>query len=228
MKTALLTSSETFGRYVFHPGKWLVTWADGKIISNHKIHSLVFPTTVMLPPGVEDSGTTIVKKAIEIKADVIITFGLASEIKGFRIERSGYNWIENLKYCQPYENYHPIDLNHSDKERVEIDLSWWNLDLIKKLFKEKGLPLDPNISDDPGFFSCNSWIYRTVLAIKKYNLTVPYIFIHTACTEETIELIPDFPRDKKMVIPKESTLKALEIFLRSYIVPTQKSGSICT
>lgn len=216
MRTALLTSSETFGKYQFHPGKWLVTWADGKIIAGHRIHSLVFPTTIMLPPGVEDPGTRIVKKAMEINATVIISFGLASEAKGFRIERSGYNWIENVLYCQPYENFRPIDPTRPDKERVQEDLSRWDIEMIRERFKKSGLPLDLAISDDAGRFSCNSWIYRTVLAMKKNKCTIPYIFVHTACTEESIELIPDFPRNRKVIIQKDYLPKALEIFLQSY------------
>ncbi len=84
------------------------------------------------------------------------------------------------------------------------------------LFKEKKLPLDPVISDDPGRFSCNSWIYRTLIALKKYNINIPYLFVHTACTEESVEFIPDFPRDKKVLISKKYLPKALEIFLQSY------------
>ena len=201
---------------MINPSKWLAVYANGRMIAGHKIFSIIFPTTTLLPSGVEDPGTTIVKKAIEIKADVIISFGLASEAKGFRIERSGYNWIENIPYCQPYEIFHVLDIKRPAKEQIRIDMSQWNLELIKKLCIEKNLPIDPKISDDPGRFSCNSWIYRTLIALKKLNVKIPYLFVHSACTEETIELIPDFPRDKKTVIPKEYLPRALEIFLQSY------------
>lgn len=215
-KTALITGSESFGKYMINPAKWIALYADGKIIAGHKMYSLVFPTTTLFPVGVEDPGTTIVKKAIEINASVIISFGLASEAKGFRMERSGYNWIENIKYCQPYENYHSLDTNRPSKEQIKIDLSQWDLTLMKRLFNKKRIPLDPKISDDPGRFSCNSWIYRTVIAMEKHKLLTPYLFVHSACTEETIELISDFPRNKKTIISKEYLLKALEILLRSY------------
>src|SRR3989339_663820 len=205
-KTALITGSESFGRYLMNPAKWLALTAEGKIIAGHKISSLVFPTTIMIPPHAEDSGATIVKKAQEMKASVILSFGLASEAKGFRLERSGYNWIFNEKYCPVYENNYPIDQVKPSREKLQIDLSKWNLPLMKQLFQKEHIPLDPQISDDPGRFSCNSWIYRTLVAMKKYHLHIPYLFVHSACTEETIELIPDFPRDKKIVIPKEYLL----------------------
>lgn len=216
MKIALITGSESFGKYLNNPSKRLVLSAEGKIIAGHKIFSLVFPTTTLLPSGIEDPGETIVKKAMAIKADVIISFGLASEAKGFRIGRSGYNWIENLKYCQDYENFHPLTTTRPIKEQVQIDLSLWDIPLIQKLFAERGLPLDPSISDNAGRFSCNSWIYRTLVAKEKYRVNTPYLFVHSACTEEAIELMPDFPRDKKMIIPKEYLLKALEILLKTY------------
>lgn len=217
MKIALITGSESFGKYMINPAKWLALYANGKTIAKHKIFSLIFPTTTLLPGGVEDPGTTIVKKAVEIKANVIISFGLASEAKGFRIERSGYNWIENIPYCQPYENFHALTIERPAKEQIQIDMSQWNFNLIKKNFKEKNLPLDPRISDDPGRFSCNSWIYRTLIALKKTNIRIPYLFVHSACTEETIEFIPNFPRDKKTIIPKEYLPQALEILLQTYV-----------
>ena len=216
IKTALITESESFGKYMINPSKWLALPADGKIIAGHKISSLVFPTTIMIPSHAEDSGTTIIKKALEINASVILSFGLASEAKGFRMERSGYNWIYNERYCPAYENNYPIVPERPSKEQLQIDLSRWNIDLITKLFQKEKIPLDQKISDDLGRFSCNSWIYRTLIAMKKFNVDIPYLFFHSACTEETIELMLDFPRNQKVVIPKEYLLKALEIFLKSY------------
>jgi pyrrolidone-carboxylate peptidase len=216
MGKALVTSSETFGQYLFHPGKWLALKVDKQTVADYEITSLVFPTTCLLSPNVEDPGTTIVKKAKVIGADVILSFGMASEVKGFRIERSGYNWIENLKYCLPDENFHALDDSRPTKEQLKIDISKWDWPRIRKSFKEKNMPLEPAVSDDPGRFTCNAWIYRTLVAMKKYKLNIPYLFVHTACTTEAIELMPDFPRDKKMVIAKEELLSALEIFLGSY------------
>lgn len=214
---ALVNGSESFGRYLFNPSKLLALAVDGKTIADHNIHSLVFPTVVRLPTEAEDQGETIVKKAIEIKADVILSFGLASEAKGFRFERSATNWIDNVRYCLPYENDHPIDSKHPSMEQIHHDLSPWNFTLIKRRFVQAGVPFDPKISDDPGQFSCNSWIYRTYYALKKYKLAIPYAFIHLPCMEETIQFIPDFPRDKKLVISPSQILKGFEILLSCYM-----------
>lgn len=216
MPTALITGSETFGKYITNPTKWLALATDGKIINGHKIHTLVFPSVIRLPNDAENPGETIVKKAIEINADVIISFGMASGVKGFRIERTATNWIENKAYCTPYESKKPIDPSKLSHEKVQIDLTPWNLSKIKKDFEKKRIPYDSKISDNPGQYSCNGWIYRTIYALKKHNCKIPYLFVHTACTKKTIEFIPDFPMDKKVLIKEKDLLGALEVFLGTY------------
>jgi pyrrolidone-carboxylate peptidase len=216
MKTALITGSETFGRYITNPTKWLALAADGKEIAGYQVHSLVLPSVVRLSSDVDDAGTTILKKAQEIGADIIISFGMASEVGGFRLERTATNWIYNQRYCSPQENNHSLDPSRPEKEEVKIDLSYLDMEKMQRLFEQVNLPFDSTISDDPGQYSCNGWIYRTMLAMQKQNVTIPYVFMHTACTEEAIGLMPDFDRANKVLIKKEDTLKALEIILQSY------------
>lgn len=214
-KTAIITGSETFGRYTFNPSKWLAIFADGKVIAGHKIHSLVFPSITRIPEGAEDAGTTIVKTAQTENANVIISFGLSSVVKGFRIERSATNWSEN-KYCQIYENGFSLEVDYPPKEIVQIDLSRWDIPKMQRLFRENNLLLEEKISDDPGQYACNSWTYRTIKAMNKLNYQIPYLFVHTACTEESIELISDFPRDKKITIKKEDLIASLKLLLQCY------------
>ncbi|MBI4078704.1 MAG: hypothetical protein HY429_00160 [Candidatus Levybacteria bacterium] len=216
MKKAIITGSETFGKYITNPTKWLALSADSKVIAGHEIYSLVFPSVVLLPEGKENHGETIVRKAQEINADVIISFGMASEVKGFRLERSGTNWIYNEKYLSPSENNQPLNPSQPEKEQIQADLSFWDIEKMQELFAREHIPFDSTISDDVGQYSCNSWIYRTLIEMKKKQLTIPYLFVHTACTEEAIELIPDFDRVNKQLIKKEDMLKALEIVLQSY------------
>lgn len=215
MKKAIVTGSETFGKYITNPTKWLALSADGKVIAGYEIHSFVFPSIVLLPEGMENPGETIVKKAQEIGADVILSFGMASEVKGFRLERSATNWIHNEKYLSPSENNKPLDSSQPEKEQITADLSSWDIEKMQKLFADAHIPFDSTISDDPGQYSCNSWIYRTLVAMKKKQLTIPYIFVHSACTEEAIELISDFDRENKQINKKEDLLKALEILLQT-------------
>ncbi len=220
MKKALITGSETFGKYITNTTKWLALSVDGKVIADYEIHSLIFPSVVLLPEGKENQGEAIVRKAQEIDADVIISFGMASEVKGFRLERSGTNWIYNEKYLSPSENNQPLDPSQPEKEQIQADLSSWNIVKMQELFAKANIPFDSKISDDPGQYSCNSWIYRTLLAIKKKQLAIPYLFVHTACTEEAIEFILDFDRVNKVLIKKENMIKALEIILLSFHTKT--------
>lgn len=216
MKTAIVTGSESFGKYITNPTKWLTLYVDGKEVAGFKIHSLVFPSVVVLPQGIENHGELIVKKAQEVNAQIIISFGMASEVKGFRIERTGVNWIFNEKYLSPSENNQPLDPSRPEKEQLKTDLSFWDLEKMQKLFLESNIPFESNISDDAGQYSCNGWIYRTLRAMKSKNLNIPYLFIHSACTEEAIELIEDFDRVNKQLNKKEEMLNALEIILQSY------------
>ena len=140
---------------------------------------------------------------------------MASDVKGFRIERSGTNWISNEKYLSPSENNQPLDPSQPEKEQLQTNLSFWNIEKMQELFANAHIPFDAEISDDPGQYSCNSWIYRTLLALKKKQVTIPYLFVHAACTEEAIELIPEFDRANKQLNKKEDLLKALEIILLS-------------
>lgn len=216
MKKALITGSETFGKYVFSPSKWLALTADHTVIAGHEIHSLVFPSVVLIPEVQEHPGETIVRRAQEIAADVIVSFGMASEVKGFRLERSGSNWIHNEKYLSSFENNRPLETLRPEKEHLQNDLTAWDIEKMHALFAHAQLPLESMISDDPGQYSCNSWIYRTLLTMQEKHLTIPYLFVHTSCTEEAIALIPDFDRAHKSLIKKEDTLKALEAILQSY------------
>lgn len=216
MRKAIVTGSETFGKYITSPTKWLALSVDEKVIAGYEIHALVFPSIVIIPPGTENPGERIVKKAQEINADVIVSFGMASEVKGFRIERSGTNWIYNKKYLSASENNQPLDPSQPEKEQIKTDLSFWDIEKMQRLFSEAHISFDQVISDDPGQYSCNSWIYRTLLAMKKKQVSIPYLFVHTACTEEAIEFIPDFDRVNKHLNKKEDLLKALEIILQTH------------
>lgn len=216
MKTALVTGSETFGKYLTHPSKWLALSVDGKVLDGHKIHSLVFPSVVLFAAGTEDPGEMIIRKAQEIAADVIVSFAMSSDVKGFRLERSGSNWISNEKYLSPHENNRPLDPSRPENEQLRAELSSWDLEKMIALFSEAQIPLESTVSDDAGRYSCNSWIYRTLLAMQRKQLTIPYLFVHTACTEEAIRLIPEFDRENKTLISNTDMLTALGILLRSY------------
>jgi len=214
MKSALVTGSESFGRYVSNPTKWLALAVDGKQVAGYQVHSLVLPSVVRFSPDVDDAGTTIVKKAIEVNADIIVSLGMSSGVGGFCLERTAINWIYNQKYCSAQENSKPLDLSRPAKDKMEVDLSHLDFEKLGQLFKQAGLSLESAISDDAGQYSCNSWMYRTMLAMQKQSVEIPYVFMHMSCTEESIEFIHDFDRENKVLIDKQDALKALEIVLQ--------------
>ena len=216
MRKAIVTGIESFGQYMTNPTKWLALSADGKEVAGYKITSLVFPCTVVFSSEErENPGQVIVSKAKEIGADVILSFGMTSMVKGFRLEKSGSNWSYSEKYLSSNENNKVLDSNRPEKEKMEIDMDPFDKEKMKSLFKEAGLLFDSEIYDDPGYYSCNAMKYQTLLEMKRSKLQIPYLFVHTACTKEAIELIPDFDRKSKVIIKKEDTLKALEIVLNS-------------
>src|SRR3989344_3898158 len=141
MKKALITGSETFGKYITNPTKWLALSADGKVIAGYEIHSLVFPSVVLNPEGVENKGEATIRKAQEIGADVIISFGMASEVKGFRLEKTGVNWVYNKKYLSEKENNRPLEPSQPEKEKMEADLSHWDIEKMKELFVDANIRL---------------------------------------------------------------------------------------
>ncbi len=215
MKNAIITGSETFGKYITNPTKYLALSANGKVISGYKIHSLLFPSVVYVPEGSENPGETIVRKAKEIGANAIISFGMSSGVKGLQLERTGTNWIYNEKYLTASENNRPLDNSRKEKERIQAKLSHWDLGKMKALFTKAKIPFEADISDDAGGYSCNSWIYRTLIAMKRQRLDISYLFVHTPCTKEAIELMPEFDKNKTL-IKKEDLLKALEIILQCH------------
>jgi pyrrolidone-carboxylate peptidase len=139
MKTVLITGSETFGRYITNPTKWAALTADGKEIAGYQVHSLVLPSVVRLSPEIDDAGTTILKKAQEVGTDIIISLGMASEVGGFRVERTATNWIHNEAYCSPQENDHPLDPSRPEKEEMKIDLSHLDIEKAQELFEQANL-----------------------------------------------------------------------------------------
>ena len=216
MKKVLITGFETFGKYITNPTKWLALSLDGKVFAGYEIYSIVLPSIVFFPEGAENPEEIIARKAKEINADIIISFGMDSGVKGFRLERSGTNWVYHEKYLSPAENNRPIDLSQPKKEKIQADLSFLDIEKIQEFFTKANIPFESKISDDAGGYFCNGLIYRTLLAVKKKQVNIPYLFVHCACTEEAIELIPEFDRQNKLLIKKEDILKVLEIILNSF------------
>ena len=58
-------------------------------------------------------------------------------------------------------------------------MSNWDFEKMKQLFKSELLSFDPKVSTDIGNYSCNNWMYRSLLAMQKMQVNIPFLFVHT-------------------------------------------------
>lgn len=181
MKKILLTGFEKFGDY--HENISEVAASSLKILGDYEVHGLVFPVRIF-PENGEDYGETILAKAREIKADAIISMGIASATNGFRIETRAVNWVENHKYCIDAEQRRVLDESLILKKVLTANLNPWHLkylwdvaELFEKLRDQK-IYCDVNYSHDAGTFCCNALMFRTLNAIEKQKCEIPYLFLH--------------------------------------------------
>lgn len=216
MKTAILTGFQTFGEYVVNPTEILARSLDGKILSGHKIHPFVFPKLILPLTPSEDYGRIIVESALKNKISVIISLGLSSAIKGFRLERSCTNWVESDKYCSELENRMPIVEFHQKRKMKFVPLNRWDLPLMFEGFRKTGIPFESEISFDAGTYCCNALMYRVLDAMEISGLEIPFLFAHVPCTEESILGVADFDRQKTL-IKQEQLKKGVEVILQSYV-----------
>lgn len=217
MKTAIVTGFERFGNYLLNPTAVLASEVNGKIISGHQITAFVLPTHSLFPKI--DWGKILVGEAVAKDASAIISFGLASESWGFEIDLFGINWAENKKYLLKEENKKPLDPMRKKKEKLTTDLNFWDLGRMEKelrrnliYFKERGI-------NDISHYCCNALIYRTLRAMEKFGVKIPFIFIHVPCTKKCLPPLPPKQRTvrrTKVIIEQEKIKKGLEIVLGCY------------
>lgn len=214
MKTALLTGFEAFGSYTANATEVLVRSLDRTTVQNHAIRSLVFPATIF-PPNSEDYGRQTVTSARELGASAIISLGMASEVKGIRIESRATNWVENSKYCQPGENRRRIDDSLPARMVLMIDLGKWDFSRLFEQLARRVIPFEPQISEDANNYCCNALMFRTLRALKQFRYSIPYIYLHVSCTRASIQSIPDFD-ERKTIISEQQLKDMVSIVLDSY------------
>jgi len=214
MKTALLTGFQAFGNYAVNNTEVLACSLAGRTICGHAIHSLVFSADIFPPDG-QDYGRRIVSTAMSLRASVIISFGLASEARGVRIESRATNWVQNPRYCQPHENERRIVESLPKEEARRIDLARWDLDRLRQQLGSQGIPFEPTTSENANNYCCNALMFRTLLAMQYLWCQIPYIFLHVACTAAAAASIPDFD-SKKVIISERQLENVVSILLDSY------------
>jgi len=198
MENILLTGFRKFGDYKVNPTEQFLKNHD--ILGDFYLHSLIFPAhTFNL--GAENFGTEVVRTAYAVDALAIISLGLASDVKGLRIESKAVNWSAG-KYCLDFENEKTFLRNQSLSHSKRINLKHWNFEFMFKSFRSLDIKFEREISKNAGNFCCNALMYRTLSALGS-AYKIPYIFLHIPCTKESVEGLNDFDRDKDLITLEE-------------------------
>lgn len=220
MRTAIVTGLGVFGDYAVNPTEILARKLAGEVVAGHKIHSMVFPTTIFPSGESVDVGTRIVTEAISADASVIISFGITSVAKGVRVETMCTNWVES-KYCSPHENGRPLSDARTHQEKLRMPLASWDLDGLSIWLGRADIPFE--LSEDAGMYCCNALMYRVLLSLSDRMVRIPFIFVHLPCTEESVVTLPDFDRANKVLFRQGTFEAVLEILLGAYVPQTKRN-----
>lgn len=144
-------------------------------------------------------GDQVVNRALNLKADAIISLGMSSSVKGIRIESVAKNWVENDKYCLKFENRAVLDDNFSSNYSLTANLKQWDLPSIFNNLQDWGIPYEELVSTNAGNFCCNATMFRILQAMKVRNCFLPYIFVRISCTAKAIMTTPDFHKEKTLM-----------------------------
>lgn len=239
----LITGFEPFGSYSENLSQLAATKL--KKLGNWDVYGMVFPVrifprkenkntnsvnvggasfpVVVSTETIENYGELIVAKALEIKADAIISLGIASDVHGLRIETRAINWVENFKYGLVCEQQKVIASNFLPKEELKVNREKWNLTKLWHLsslsdkFNEADFDCNLNFSADAGTFCCNALMFRTLAALQKNKCEIPYLFLHTPCSPGAVKNISDWDLTKDLM-SLEKLAKVLEIILDNSVI----------
>jgi Pyrrolidone-carboxylate peptidase (N-terminal pyroglutamyl peptidase) len=147
MKTVLITGFEPFGPYEENLSQLAATKLQ--TLGDWDVYGMVFPVLIFPRQKSKDISTVtvgnasfpvvvstettlnygelVVAKALEIKADAIISLGIASDVRGLSIETRAINWVENAKYGLMCEQRKPIASNFLPKEYLRVNREKWHL-----------------------------------------------------------------------------------------------------
>jgi len=214
MKTAILTGFAPFGKYVVNPTAILARDLQEKVIAGHLIHSIVLRTSVLLPNQAFGYEREVGERLTSYAPDVIISLGIASDVKGIRIESRCFNWLENDTYCTPFENRRPLFNDLRPQQEMSARLEEWDLAALDAQLSKVGIPFE--ISDDPGRYCCNALMCWFLRMLADSSQQIPYLFAHLPCTEESIAGIDDFDRIKKTLLRQDQFPTIVEKLLSTY------------
>lgn len=188
MGNLLLTGFDVFGTYTKNCTKKACEQLNGLQLENHIIQSVVLPCRwnifSQLEPTLE-----------EIKPIAICCTGMASRVKGIRIEQAARN-IRSAMYADDTGricNGEPIDPNGEEVLYTTIN----NVALHQALHNS-GILVE--LSNDAEGFVCNDLFYNVIQYTR--CRAIPMCFLHIPCTEE---ILPQpGVTSEKLVLPQKT------------------------
>ncbi|MFA5109304.1 MAG: hypothetical protein WC458_02070 [Patescibacteria group bacterium] len=194
MKNILITGFRPFGKYKANPTEQFLK--NHSVLGDLYLHSLIFPASTFANDA-EDFGFEVVKTARSLKAVAIISLGMASDVKGLKIETRAINWSAG-KYCLDFEQERKLNPLYPGWDTKEVNLEHWNIDFMFKNLTDLNIKFEKEISNKAGTFCGNALMYRILTALG-YASDIPYIFLHIPCSAEAIAGLDDFAKDKDLI-----------------------------
>ena len=207
-KTLVISGFYEFGEYVENSTRLLMEKVRNKVIADFKVvRTLSFEATI--PDYCR--GAVVLEEAARVNASGIICFGMASAVRGFRIETKARNRIDNPKYC-PTESGQPVEAEAPIDHVINIDLKPWLLHRVEERMKQIGVPIE--LSKDAGGFCCNHLMYQILrMQHQLKDRIIPFLFIHIPCCEKSIRNPEEFLASGKVLLPIEKVVEGLGIVL---------------
>ena len=172
MKKLLLTGFEPFLTFTVNPTMKIVEELDGMIIGGYEV------TSKVLSVDFAQSGAQLVQYLEELKADAVISLGLAGGRYKITPERIAINVKDGAADNQGHV---PID------ENIQLDgnpgyFSTLPIRLMIDELKKEGLPAA--ISNTAGTYLCNNVMYESLHYAQMNNLNMLCGFIHIPASHE--------------------------------------------
>jgi len=194
MKNILITGFRSFGKYKANSTEQFLK--SHSVLGDLYLHSFIFSASTFANDA-EDFGFEVVKTARALKAVAIISLGMASDVKGLRIETRAINWSAG-KYCLDFEKERKLNPLYPGWDTKEVNLKHWDIDFMFKNLTDLNIKFEKEMSDKAGTYCCNALMYRILTALGSAS-DIPYIFLHIPCSAEAVADLDDFAKDKDLI-----------------------------
>ncbi len=196
-RTIILSGFKTYGSHKANSSELTVRRLADSQLNTFNIIGKVFEATI---PDY-DRGEELYLLARRTRALGIISLGMGSERKGFRVEREARNIISHPEYVPAALNGKPIDDSFPLNKTLEVDLKKWNAFVFAQKCGINRIPVEHD-SRDAGGFCCNHLMWQLRLAHDRFrhNVDIPFIYMHIPCTPECVSDPEAFKQQGKVTM----------------------------